>query len=252
MTAISVVLLLIAGFFGGLANSLAGGASLFTFPALLAVGLNPIVANASNAFALLPGNVLGAYGDREKLPKLNYWFFVGLVVALFGGVIGAVALLATPQKLFSTLVPLLIGLASLIFAFSKPIQKFLASLFGGGDSPRLRSVLFAPVSIYGGYFGAGMGVMFMAAIGASSVYELRTANAYKNILGFVTNFSAAMIFIWQGVVSWPETLVMLPAVAAGGFAGGKLIQVLPTEMVRVGIIIIGILMTVIYAYRYWA
>ena len=97
-----------------------------------------------------------------------------------------------------------------------------------------------------------MGVMFLAAIGASSVYDLRTANAYKNILGFVTNFSAAMIFIWQGVISWPETVVMLPAVAVGGFAGGRLIQVLPTQLVRIGIIAIGVLMTVIYAYRYWA
>ena len=251
MTFYGVIILLMAGFFGGLANSLAGGASLFTFPAFLAVGLNPIVANASNAFALLPGNVLGAYGDRAKLPKFNYWFAEGLVVVFFGGVIGAVALLATPEKLFSALVPALIGLASLIFAFSKPIQKFLASWFGGGDSPRLRSILLAPVSIYGGYFGAGMGVMFMAAIGASSVYDLRTANAYKNILGFVTNFSAALFFMWQGVISWPETFVMLPAVAAGGFAGGRLIQVLPTVYVRFGIIVIGVLMTIIYAYRYW-
>lgn len=252
MTFYGVIILLVAGFFGGLANSLAGGASLFTFPALLAVGLNPIVANASNAFALLPGNVLGAYGDREKLPTRGYWFFEGLVVALIGGVIGAVALLATPEKLFSAMVPILIGLASLIFAFSRPIQKFLASLFGEGDNPRLRRFLFLPTATYGGYFGAGMGVMFLAAIGASSVYDLRTANAYKNILGFVTNFSAAMIFIWQGVISWPETVVMLPAVAVGGFAGGRLIQVLPTQLVRIGIIAIGVLMTVIYAYRYWA
>lgn len=252
MTFYGVIILLAAGFFGGLANSIAGGASLFTFPALLAVGLNPIVANASNAFALLPGNVLGAYGDRAKLPKPDYWFFEGLFVVLIGGGIGALALLVTPQQLFSALVPALIGLASLIFAFSKSIQNFLASLFGGGDSPRLRRILLLPVSIYGGYFGAGVGVMFMAAVGASSIYDLRTANAYKNVLGFVTNFSASLIFVWQGVISWPETFVMLPAVAAGGFAGGQLIQVLPTSIVRTGIIIIGVLMTIIYAYRYWA
>lgn len=251
MTFYGVIILLTAGFFGGLANSLAGGASLFTFPAFLAVGLNPIVANASNAFALLPGNILGAYGDREKLPTRDYWFFDGLVVALIGGVIGAVALLATPEKLFSAMVPALIGLASLIFAFSKPIQKFLAWMFGEGNNPRLRRFLFLPTATYGGYFGAGMGVMFMAAIGASSVYDLRTANAYKNILGFVTNLSAAAIFMWQGVISWPETFVMLPAVAVGGFVGGRLIQVLPTAYVRGGIIVIGVLMTIIYAYRYW-
>ena len=126
MTFYGVIILLAAGFFGGLANSIAGGASLFTFPALLAVGLNPIVANASNAFALLPGNVLGAYGDRAKLPKPDYWFFEGLFVVLIGGGIGALALLVTPQQLFSALVPALIGLASLIFAFSKSIQNFMA------------------------------------------------------------------------------------------------------------------------------
>ena len=252
MTVQTILILFAAGFFGGLANSIAGGASLITFPALLAIGLPPIVANASNTFALLPANLLGAYGDRAKLPIRENGFRTGLLIALVGGTVGAVLLLVSSDRFFSLIVPALIGGATLIFAFGKRIQSWMAAHLGGSDNPLLRNVLLFPTSIYGGYFGAGMGVMFMAAIGASSVYELRTANAYKNILGFVTNFSAAMIFIWQGVISWPETLVMLPAVAAGGFAGGRLIQVLPTQMVRTGIIIIGILMTVIYAYRYWA
>ncbi len=252
MTIDRVIILLASGFFGGLANSIAGGASLVTFPALLALGLPPIIANASNTFALLPANLLGAYGDRLKLPLRDRWFFGGLAIALIGGTIGAVLLLISSDRFFSIIVPALIGGATLIFAFGKNIQRGLARWIGGSDNPLLRNILLIPTSIYGGYFGAGVGVMFMALFGATSSLDVRQANANKNVLGFLTNVAAAIIFVWQGVINWPVVLMMFPATACGGIVGVKLIKVLPSAMVRAVIIAIGVVMTVIYAYRYWA
>jgi uncharacterized protein len=251
MTFYSIFILLIAGFFGGLANSIAGGASLVTFPALLAIGLPPIIANASNTFALLPANLLGAYGDRAKLSKRDKSFWGGLAIALIGGTIGAILLLVSSDRFFSMIVPVLIGVATLIFAFGKNIQRWLAALLGGAENPLLRNVLLIPTSIYGGYFGAGVGVMFMALFGATSTLEVREANANKNVLGFLTNISAALIFAWQGVIDWPVALTMFPATACGGIAGVQLIKIVPAFYVRATIITIGILMTVVYAYRYW-
>ncbi|MDE2445052.1 MAG: sulfite exporter TauE/SafE family protein [Alphaproteobacteria bacterium] len=252
MTFSSILIMVVAGFFGGLANSIAGGASLVTFPALLSIGLPPIIANASNTVALLPGNLLGAFGDRHKLPARDAAFFTGLAIALVGGTLGALLLLISSDQFFSNIVPLLIGVATLIFAFGKDIQRGLATLIGGADNPILRNVLLFPTSVYGGYFGAGVGVMFMALFGATSSLDVRAANANKNVLGFLTNVSAAVIFAWQAVVNWPVALTMLPATAVGGFAGAKLIKVLPASWVRATIITIGTVMTVIYAYRTWA
>jgi uncharacterized protein len=251
MTFYGVAILLMAGFFGGLANSIAGGASLVTFPALLAIGLPPITANASNTFALLPANLFGAYGDRAKLPARDGWFWGGLAVALVGGTCGAILLLVSSDRFFSIIVPALIGIATLIFAFGKKIQKWLAGLLGGGDNPLLRNILLIPTSIYGGYFGAGVGVMFMALFGATSSLDGRQANANKNVLGFLTNISAALIFVWQGVIDWPVALVMFPATACGGIIGAQLIKIVPAIFVRATIITIGCVMTIIYAYRYW-
>jgi uncharacterized protein len=251
MTVYEIIVLLMAGFFGGLANSIAGGASLVTFPALLAIGLPPIVANASNTFALLPANLMGAYGDRAKLPARDGWFWGGLAIALVGGTIGAVLLLISSDRFFSMIVPGLIGVATLIFTFGKNIQKWLAGALGGGENPLLRNVFLIPTSIYGGYFGAGVGVMFMALFGATSSLDVREANANKNVLGFLTNISAALIFVWQGVIDWPVALIMFPATACGGIAGALLIKIVPAFYVRATIITIGSLMTAIYAYRYW-
>ena len=251
MTFYGIFILLAAGFFGGLANSLAGGASLVTFPALLALGLPPVIANASNTLALLPANFMGAYADRLKLPDRDYWFWLGICVALTGGTIGAVLLLYSSDRFFSVLVPLLIGTATFIFAFGKSIQRTFAHWIGGSENPKLRSVLLLPAAIYGGYFGAGVGVMYMALLGATSSLDLRQANANKNVWGFLSNFSAMIIFVWQGLIDWPVALMMLPATAAGGLVGTRLFQVMPATIVRRVIISIGTLMTGVYAYRYW-
>ena len=246
----TVALLLAAGLIGGVANAMAGGATLITFPAMMAAGLPPVVANASNALAVVFGNVMGAWTERSRLPPFDKAMGFALVAALFGGATGAVLLLWTPESLFVLIVPALIGLATLVFAFSKPIQSFVSSRWTGGGEG-FRAALVLPTSVYGGYFGAGLGVVLMAVLSATSAWELRTSNALKNTLSVMANAAAIVIFIVQDVISWPETLVMMAAAMLGGFLGGKALGVVSSATVRKAIIIVGAVMTLIYAWRYW-
>lgn len=244
-----ILLLFGAGFLGGLANAIAGGATLITFPAMLAAGLPPIIANASNALAVLPGALMAAWADRGKLPAWTAGFAAVLVAALVGGALGGVLLMITSDELFAALVPALIGFATLVFAFGKRIQAAVKGLAEG--SAGLRTALILPAATYGGYFGAGLGVMLMAVLSITGREELRTANAIKNVASTVANLTAVVVFVVQGLIAWPQTLVMLVGAGLGGFAGGKLIAVLPAQAVRTAIIVIGTLMTLIYAWRSW-
>jgi len=247
-----LILLLGAGFLGGIANSMAGGASLFTFPALLVAGLSPIVANASNALAVTSSNGVGFLSDLKKLPQRDLGFWMSVGVAILGGGLGAWLLLVTPEKTFTQTVPALIGFATLIFAFAKRIQNFLSRILGGGhDHPKLRQILLFPVAIYGGYFGAGAGVIILSALSATSSMELRSLNALKNLFAFLMNLTAIVFFVWFGLIAWPQTLIMMVGTIAGGFAGIKLTKVLPSNTVRAVITTCGVLMTAIYIWRYW-
>ncbi len=250
MTVETIAILLVAGLLGGIANSMAGGASLITYPAMMAAGLAPIPANASNTLGLIPGNLIGAWSERHKLPRFDAATFVVFAAALLGGGLGALLLLYTPEKVFVLVVPGLIGLATLIFAFAKPIQSALARLFGA-DNAALRTGLILPAALYGGYFGAGVGVIFMAVLSATSSWELRSANAMKNMLGVLANASAIVIFVANGLIHWPETLVMLSACVVGGYLGGKALKLVSASVMRKVIVVVGVVMTLFYGWKYW-
>jgi uncharacterized protein len=148
-------------------------------------------------------------------------------------------------------VPALIEIATAIFAFSKFIQAWVGKRFGA-NSDDLRAALVFPAAIYGGYFGAGVGVILMSVLSATSAWELRSTNAVKNLLGVLANAAAIVIFVARGMISWPETLVMMAACILGGFLGGKALAVISAATMRKAIIVIGCAMTVLYAWRYWA
>ena len=245
------VLLVTAGVFGGIANSMAGGASLFTFPAILSTGLPAITANASNGFSLLPANSLAAFMDREQLPARDNGFWPVTGCAFVGGVLGAFLLLITPARFFTILVPALIGLATLIFIFSSQIRSGLSKVMSGDEHPQLRAVMVFVAAAYAGYFGAGVGVVFMAVLGATTAWGLRTTNAFKNVLGFTANVAGCFVFVWQGLISWPETLTLMSGTVVGAFIGTKLLKVLPVTIVRNVIAWAGVMMTAIYIYRFW-
>lgn len=250
-----VLLLLGAGLAGGIVTAVVGGASLITFPALLAAGLPPIVANASNVVATTPGNLMAGLADLERLPRWDRSFLGLVLVSIAGSVAGAVLLLVTPEKAFTAAVPLLIGFATALFALSGRLRLWMASRPATGllvSSDRMGMLLFVPVAIYGGYFGAGMSVMLLAILSVSLSGEFRAINVVKNLLAALTGVVPAIVFIVQGeVVAWWPTMIMMVGTVVGGFLGGRLVRVLPPGLVRWVVIAVGTILTAVYAWRYW-
>jgi uncharacterized membrane protein YfcA len=252
MDAQSALLLFTAGLAGGVVTAMVGGASLITFPALLAAGLPAVVANATSTVALTPSNLVAGFADLERMPRWDRSFAGLALVAVVGSVAGAVLLLATPEKAFIAAVPLLIGLATILFAFSGRIRLWIVSrATGGAPSRGWSTLLFVPVAVYGGYFGAGMSVMILALLSVSRTDEFRTANVIKNLLSGLTSLVAVVVFVATGVVAWPPALAVMAGATLGGFLGGRLARVLPPVLMRWIVIVVGTTLTAVYARRYW-
>lgn len=251
-----VIILIVAGLVGGTLSAVIGGASLLTFPALLATGLPPVNAAACNIAALVPCNFLAAIADRTQLPPLNR-SFAGLVFgSVLGAGIGAILLLSTPQRVFAALVPLLLGFATVLFAYSGRIATWLRERAKrlGGKEPRLGATnlrVLLPVSVYGGYFGAGVGVLLLAVLSIGTGGDYRSANVTKNLVTSLNSMVAAGIMVAQGAVFWPQTLAMMSGAVAGGLIGSWLARVLPRQVIRFLIIAVGALLTIYFAQLYW-
>jgi uncharacterized membrane protein YfcA len=239
------LLLIVAGVAGGTISSLVGGAALVTYPALLAVGLPPVTATVCNLVALSPG----------KLPPLNR-SFLGLVIAsVLGALAGAFVLLRTPERMFEVLVPLLLGFATLLFAYAGRISAFVRARVGDQDNSPHRwehSIgVILPVSFYGGYFGAGVGVLLLGVLSIGKPGDYRAANVTKNLVTSLNSLVAAALFIGQGAVLWTPTLIMMAGALVGAFIGARLAQIAPHAVMRVVVVAVGALLTVIFAWRYW-
>lgn len=247
------LMLLAAGGAGGLINALAGGATLITFPAMLAAGLPAVTANASNAVAISPGHLIAALADRAKLPPRTRRTTCFVVAALLGGAVGAGVLLLLPERLFVLPVPGLIAFATLLFAFAPQIQAWTVARQRAGALPSTGTsgTVLGLACIYGGFFGAGLGVILTAVLSITEPNDIRAIKALKNLLATCVSLAATVIFIVQGAVRWPETGVMLLGAMIGGYAGGYLIRILPAHIVRQFVIVAGAAMTVIYAAKYW-
>ncbi|MET0668493.1 MAG: sulfite exporter TauE/SafE family protein [Xanthobacteraceae bacterium] len=256
MEVTTIAMLFGAGVIGGSLSGIVGGASLVTFPALLAAGLPPVTAAASNVCSMMFANIAAALSDRAMLPKADR-SLAGLIAASIGGaLIGASLLVITPQRVFEVLVPLLIGFATVLFALSPPISAWLRARAerGGRQAPRVGAgsiPMMLPVSVYGGYFGAGVGVLALAVMSIGTGGEYRAANVVKNIVMALNTVAAAAVLAWQGAVDWPPTLVMMLGASFGGMMGGSLGRYIPQEVMRVGIIGFGALLTGIFVWRYW-
>lgn len=247
-----IILLFVAGLLGGLVNAIAGGATLLTFPAMLAAGLPPVVANASNAVAIAPGHLLAALADWTKLRPFDQSVILSLMIAIIGGALGALLVLALPERLFVLPIPGLIGLGTCLFAFAPQIQSWTHKRNGGTrPSPVGDFAALASASLYGGFFGAGLGIVLTALLSMAEPDDLRRVKVFKNLLAAGVSLAAISVFIFQGLVQWPETLCMLTGALLGGYAGGRLIRILPARMIRVFVITAGLLMTIIYAQHYW-
>jgi uncharacterized membrane protein YfcA len=256
MDLLSALMLLGAGALGGVLAGLVGGASLVTFPALLAAGLPPVTAAASNLAAITPANLIAVFTDRSQLPPFDRGF-AGLVLAsIVGALIGAALLLLTPQRAFEVLVPLLLGFATVLFAYSARITKWLRErgLRRHGREPQLAVTsipMLLPVAVYGGYFGAGVGVLLLAVLSVATAGDYRSANVIKNLVTGINTTAAVIYLAAFGLVSWAPTLVMMAGALVGGLMGGHLGRIAPPHIMRFVVVAMGVLLTVAYAWRYW-
>lgn len=245
-------LLFFAGVAGGAINAVAGGATLITFPAMLAAGLPPVVANASNAVAISPGHLLAAIADNDKFPVIDRWLCGAVAVATLGGPIGALLLIALPERLFVLPVPALIGFSTALFAFAPAIQARSVRRASETKSSTLAELgSLAGVAVYGGFFGAGLGIMLTALLSIVVPDDIRRVKVLKNLLATAVSLAAIIIFIVQGAVWWTQTITMLSGAVVGGYAGGHMVRVLPATMIRRIVIGAGSVMTVVYAVKYW-
>ncbi|MCW3147241.1 sulfite exporter TauE/SafE family protein [Stutzerimonas stutzeri] len=251
MSLFEILLLVAAGFAAGGMNALAGGGTFFSFPALLATGLPPVTANATNAVALWPASLAGAWAARSSLRPLGGYLLPLLLAGLAGGLLGGLLLLAGGDDVFSLLIPWLLLLATALFAASPWLSRWLAGRRRETAVPPHAPASLAAhglVSIYGGYFGAGMGILQLAAFSIEG-HALVRANALKNLISAVIYSVASITFIVAGRVSWYELLILLVGATLGGYAGGALSQKLPATWLRALVILIGSGMTLYY---FWA
>jgi uncharacterized membrane protein YfcA len=249
-------MLVAAGIAGGTISSLVGGAAIVTFPALIAAGLSPVVATATNLVALCPGNFLAALYDRTRLPPLDRAFVALVVASLVGAAFGAVLLLLTPERMFAAFVPALLGFATVLFAYAGRISEWLrtrAAARGAPGSPRWghSAAALLPVSVYGGYFGAGVGVLLLGVLSVGTNGDYRSANVTKNLVTSLNSLVASLVFMAQDRVSWPATIAMMAGALVGAFIGARIAQVVPREVMRVVVVAMGALLTAAFAWRYW-
>jgi uncharacterized protein len=223
----------------GVVNAVAGGGTLLTFPALLAAGIPPVIANATNTVALFPGQLASSFAYRSHIAEERRRALALSVPSLIGGVLGAWLLLTLPASSFEKAVPWLIVFACVVLAFQGQL-KHLVSRARHANHPAALWVVQLLVSIYGGYFGAGIGILMLAAMGILLPSSLQHANALKVLFSLLINAVAALIFLWMGAVRAPEATLMAAAAIAGGFLGARLAQRLPPAGMRGFAIAVGL------------
>jgi uncharacterized protein len=235
-----------AGLLAGVINALAGGGTFFSFPVFLSLGLPPIVANASNAAAVLPAHPLAAWSARQHLsgyPRLWHLIWISLI----GAVLGALALGHVGNQQFKIAIPYLLGIATLLFAYGQRLQVWLLGRREHQVLGVLGLIIMGSIAAYGGFFSAGMGVMLMAGLLLIGVHDLAVNNAIKNLLGGLVNLVAVLIWAWQGLVDWSVVPIAFVGATLGGLLGAKLSQHLSVSVLRRMVIGVGSGLTLFYA-----
>ena len=237
----------------GAINALAGGGTLITFPLLIAVGLPAVSANVTNTVALCPGYIGGTLAQANDLRGQKHRLWITIPAGLIGGLIGGVLLLRTGEKLFKDLVPFLILLASALLAIQDPVRAWLTRRLGAQQSGSgLEKWSWLPVglaAIYGGYFGAGLSVIVLSALGITMRDTLTRLNAIKQVIAFSANVAAAVFFLFSGQVVWMAALVMAAGALLGGTLGGRLAGRVQPSTLRWIVVSIGVIVSIIYFVR---
>jgi uncharacterized membrane protein YfcA len=252
LTGLDLVALALAAVAAGLVNALAGGGSLISFPALTAVGLAPLLANVTNTVALFPGYLGASMAQRRQLAGQGRRLRLLLPVSAMGGLVGGLLLLQTSSRLFDQLVPWLILSGSLLLAIQGRVRAWVLARSGRqGRSPSERWACL-PVFVatgYGGYFGAGLGVIVLAVLAMTLEDNLTRLNGLKQVIGFSTNLLAVGLFLFCDQVSWPAAIVMACGALAGGAAGGRLAGRIHPGALRALVVGVGLVVALVYLLR---
>src|SRR6266536_2865117 len=238
----NMLMMIAAAFAAGVINSIAGGGTLITFPVLIWLGLDPKVANATSTVALWPGLFGGLFGYRREMNDSSLILMRLGVISVIGGGVGAWLLIATPSVTFARLVPFLILFATILFMVQGPVNRWLRLPATSGESRAwwIGAIVFQFFSaIYGGYFGAGNGILMLAAMGLLGLHDIHRANGIKNFLGICINSVAVLSFALMDLVRWPESLVMAVGALAGGYFGASMAVRVGHAWVRRGVVAIG-------------
>lgn len=243
----TAALLFAVALLGGGMNAVAGGGTFLTFPVLIFTGMPAIAANATSTVALWPGSMASNLAYREELARHTHRLPWLLVISLLGGIAGAVTLLLTPETTFTFLIPYLLLTATVLFTFGKPLSARLKQWSGhheGADNTDtnahkptlakrlLHGALQGTIAFYGGYFGAGIGILMLAVLQLMGMNNIHEMNGIKTLLASAINAASVATFVWAGVVLWPQALVMLAGAMLGGYGAARIARTLPEAPVR--------------------
>jgi uncharacterized membrane protein YfcA len=256
LSIVNIALLLIAGTLAGAINAVAGGGTFLTFPALVFTGIPSVPANQTSTIAVFPGQIAGFWAYRKILAAQRRMIIALGSMSLFGGALGAVLLLLTPTTAFDRLVPWLLLFATIIFAFGDWLRRWLGlrlihpstNEVGTGALAKAAVLQFV-IAIYGGFYGAGAGILELAVLDMLGLDNIHLANAFKMILTTAFNTLAVFIFIAAGKIFWPAGLITGAATIIGGYGGASIAQKLPPNWVRIFVICVGVAMTIYFFFR---
>lgn len=248
-----LIILFTAGFFGGVLNSIAGGGSFITFPALLFVGVPPISANATNTFSSSAGYISGAYALRKNIKQDKQNLLKIIIISLIGGISGAYLLLKTPESVFLEAVPWLLLFATLLFIFGGQLNTTLKQLAGSHKHAStiggllLILVLFG-VCLYGGFFNAGLGIISLSYLALAGYSNINTMNGVKLLISSCVSLIAIILFVIDGVIDWYAGTVVLIGTLAGGYYAAHYSRQLPQQWVRNFVIVASCAITAYFFY----
>jgi uncharacterized membrane protein YfcA len=236
-----------AAFFAGMLNTIAGGGTVLTFPALVYTGVPLVAANATSAVAVFPGYLGGVIGFRREIKAFDLPRLLRIVAfTAIGGLIGSLLLLVSSNEAFAFVVPFLLMLATVAFAFGPRIQGWASRhSFGKAEGP-WGTLL---VSVYGGYFNGGLGIVLLALFSLWGMRDINVMNGLKNALSFVLSAISVATFPAAGIVAWPQAALMMAAATMGGYVGAPVARALPAWMVRAGVIAVGVTMSTVFFWR---
>ncbi|HVT60425.1 MAG TPA: sulfite exporter TauE/SafE family protein [Thermoanaerobaculia bacterium] len=283
MGAGEIVAMVAASVVAGVMNAMAGGGTIVSFPTLVLLGEPAITANATSTVALLPGVLASMFGYRREVETHRQWLKTLVLPSVLGGALGSVLLLSTPEKIFAGLAPLLVLFATLLFIVQgitsrgrknppgdpsgecrsstaderPPAAPAAGEAAENGSQPRhiasgrwtFAILLQFGIAVYGGYFGAAIGILMLAVLGFLGLSDIHAMNGLKNFFTFCINGVAAAYFIVRGVVVWPVALIMMAGSIAGGYGGALFARAIGKEKARAAVVVIGLLVTAVLVWQ---